>query len=192
MSIPLATLNTLLVNYVTNTTLLNDLLALGANNYTGGLTSAVQNAATGSIDILKVLVTADEGLTISTQNYDLTLMNYFKANATNQVINAIWCAQNGFPDGFNSLSSYVTNNNDLLLCYTSLEYSTNVETVLANSPTNLNDCLLIAVTKCNITISNLLINAGANNFLTCIEAIKNVRNNSAAEAILSTLLLALA
>ena len=192
MSIPLATLNTLLVNYVTNTTLLNDLLALGANNYIGGLTSAVQNGASSSIDILKLLITADEGLTVATQSYDLSLMNYFKDNATNQITNAIWCAQNGFPDGFNTLSSYVTNNNDLLLCYTSLEDSTNVTSILANSPTNLNDCLLIATTKCNITISNLLIDAGASNFLLCIEAIKNVRNNSAAEAILSTLLLALA
>jgi hypothetical protein len=191
MPIPLATLNLLMVNFVTNPTILANVITLGANDFNGGLTSASQSADTAAMNTLKGLVAPNDGLLIAAQTWNTNLIDYFKTSATNQGTVAIWCSQNGFSACFTALVSYVTNPNDLLLCYVNLQDATNVSVTLASNPTNLNAGLAAAVTVNNPAITVIMITAGANNFLECIEIVKTSRNNVDADSILSQLLAAL-
>jgi len=188
MSISLASLNLLLINNTKNIDLIRALLNLGANDYENALINAIQNKANESINLLKTLVDPDKGLTLSVKTYNIELISYFKETALDVPANAVRCAYYNFLEGFDLLSPYVSNKNDLLLCYVSLNDIINTTSVLADNPTNINYCLGVATVKCYPEITALLIQAGATNILECIEGIKTIKNNKYQEAVLSILL----
>jgi ankyrin repeat protein len=191
MSISLSTLNILLDSYISNITLVNQILTLGANDYIGGLGSAIEYLATDSIDVLKGSVSANAGLTLATTKNNTGLVNYYKGTATNHLTAILIAAQNQNTTIFDLLLPYVSDVDTLFLCYVYMQNSTEVTNILSSNPTNLNTGLLIACNYCDETIVDILITAGANNFIDCIEAIKLIANNTSAEYILSALLAAL-
>jgi len=188
MSIPTSTLNTLLSSYIVNITLTNDILALGANDFLGGLGSALDYQATDSINILKTSVSANDGLLLSVAKGNISLLNYYVANATNHNAALLSASQYQNLYAFNAIVSYVSDVDTLFLSYVNMQNYTEVTNLLSSNPTNKNTALLNASSMCDPTMVDLLLDNGATNYLEAIEIIKNMKNNSNAELILTSLL----
>lgn len=168
-------LNNILVENTQNIDIVNKVIADGANNYSRALLEASRKGHQESIDVLKVLVTPNEGLLMASCSNNIDLVNHFLASATNKDECCFEAATRNYNDVYEILKTHSTPDNGMK-CATYRANVVDITTFKDAGATNFNECLLIACRLNSLECANLLLGFGANNQEECLQLIYSDSN----------------
>ena len=135
-------LNDILNNNTHDVAIVNDIIGKGANSYFRALMNASRNNHTDSIEVLKLLVTTNEGLRAAACTNNTALISYFSA-ATNYDECVFEAATRNYTESYDLLKGSATADVGMKSA-TYIHNHTDIAAFKTAGATNYNDCLEVA------------------------------------------------